>query len=141
MSITDPEYYRRGDIQLSLVASEWGLGYHLGLILKYTCRAGLKDPDPLVDLRKAVAASDLATQAIQHGHDICNEAIPQHYWPDEISERWSLGSRRKDVLKILSYLGSKSSPESRLMRLTILMSSINDIRKLLQEEINEFESD
>jgi len=135
MNYTDPKYYRRGNVQLSLVASEWGLGYHLGLILKYTCRAGLKDPDPIRDLRKALAATDLAIRAVQHGHRICFDCLPRYYWPADISELWELSPRRSIIVKMLSMAGTRMDG--------VALSSVilTEILELLKEEIDELETD
>jgi len=51
--ITYPSHYAYSPIQPIDVVESWKLGYHLGTVLKYLCRAGKKTPDILKDLRKA----------------------------------------------------------------------------------------
>ena len=48
-----PEYYRRGPIDTWDFIRQQGLGFHLGNVIKYVCRAGYKDND-IEDLKKAV---------------------------------------------------------------------------------------
>lgn len=104
MSETDPKYYNKDGIQLSLVASEWGLGYHLGCILKYVCRAGLKNKDPLADLRKAVAIINLAFEAESRGHCLATFPAPsdKQTMPHQIISAWGLSERRGSVVATLA---------------------------------------
>lgn len=48
-----PPYYRPGNVEAWDVIEAWQLGFNLGNVLKYLCRAGLKHRDRLSDLRKA----------------------------------------------------------------------------------------
>ena len=48
-----PEYYRRGPIDTWDFIRQQGLGFHLGNVIKYVCRAGYKDND-IEDLKKAI---------------------------------------------------------------------------------------
>ena len=48
-----PAYYRRGSIDVWDFIRAQGLGFHLGNVIKYVCRAGYKDND-IEDLKKAV---------------------------------------------------------------------------------------
>jgi len=50
--INRPAHYTFSDIEPIDVVETWGLGFHLGNVLKYLARAGRKDPQ-LQDLRKA----------------------------------------------------------------------------------------
>lgn len=48
-----PKHYQQG-IETIAAIEAWGLGYHLGNVVKYVSRAGKKDPSKrLEDLRKA----------------------------------------------------------------------------------------
>lgn len=128
MSITDPDYYRCDGIQLSLVASDWGLGYHLGLVLKYVCRAGRKDPDPRIDLLKAIAVVDLAYRAVDSGHHLF-VPCPAKTNPIDVIKAWSLGGNRAKVIETLgiSSITGQSKQAERSMLGFILQS--------LQEEL------
>ena len=48
-----PSYYKRGSINVWDFIRDQRLGFHLGNVIKYTCRAGHKDND-IEDLQKAV---------------------------------------------------------------------------------------
>ena len=48
-----PQYYQRGAIEVWDFIRDQGLNYHLGNVIKYTCRAGYKD-NQIEDLQKAV---------------------------------------------------------------------------------------
>lgn len=52
MSKVDPPHYRQGSIEPIDVIEDWGLGYHLGNVIKYIARAKHKG-DELGDLKKA----------------------------------------------------------------------------------------
>ena len=51
-SIEHPSHYTFSKIEPIDVIEAWGLGFHLGCLLKYVCRAGRKG-ERLEDLRKA----------------------------------------------------------------------------------------
>ena len=48
-----PSYYKRGSIDVWDFIRTQRLGFHLGNVIKYVCRAGYKDND-IEDLKKAV---------------------------------------------------------------------------------------
>ena len=48
-----PDYYRRGPIDTWDFIRQQELGFHLGNVIKYVCRAGHKD-DAISDLKKAI---------------------------------------------------------------------------------------
>lgn len=41
-SINHPDYYTAGGIEVIDVIEAWGLGFHLGNVIKYLARAGKK---------------------------------------------------------------------------------------------------
>ena len=52
--INHPAHYTGGRIEIIDFIEDQGLGFHLGNVIKYVCRAGLKDPDKEIeDLKKA----------------------------------------------------------------------------------------
>lgn len=52
--INHPKHYMLGGIEVIEAIEAWGLGYHLGNVVKYVARAGRKDPKTVaVDLKKA----------------------------------------------------------------------------------------
>lgn len=54
-NVNHPSHYNSGKIEVIEAVEDWGLGYHCGNAVKYTARAGKKDPKKEVeDLKKAV---------------------------------------------------------------------------------------
>lgn len=52
--INHPSHYTDGSIEVIEFIEDKKLGYHLGNVIKYICRAGKKDPSKEVeDLKKA----------------------------------------------------------------------------------------
>lgn len=51
--IDHPAHYSAGGIEAIDVIEAFGLGFHLGNVVKYVLRAGRKSADALEDLRKA----------------------------------------------------------------------------------------
>ena len=51
--VDHPDYYKRGGIEAIDAIEAWGLGFHLGNVVKYIARAGRKTADSLQDLQKA----------------------------------------------------------------------------------------
>lgn len=51
-----PDYYGGPDdpYEAIKVIEAWGLGFHLGNVLKYISRAGKKSPSEVEDLKKAL---------------------------------------------------------------------------------------
>lgn len=52
-AINHPSHYHPDGIEAIDVIESWGLGFHLGNVVKYIARAGLKSNDELEDLKKA----------------------------------------------------------------------------------------
>jgi len=49
-----PKHYNATEIQPIDVIEKWNLGFHLGNVVKYISRAGIKDPNKKIeDLKKA----------------------------------------------------------------------------------------
>lgn len=52
--VNHPPHYASGKIEVIEAIEDWGLGFHLGNVVKYTARAGKKDPaKEIEDLEKA----------------------------------------------------------------------------------------
>ncbi len=49
-----PSYYKRGSIDVWDFIRDQNLDFHLGNVIKYTCRAGYKDNNKIEDLKKAI---------------------------------------------------------------------------------------
>ena len=53
-NVNHPSHYTSGVIEVIDYIEDQELGYHLGNVVKYICRAGKKDPDKEIeDLKKA----------------------------------------------------------------------------------------
>jgi Protein of unknwon function (DUF3310) len=53
-TLSHPSYYGGDNTYEAIkVIEAWGLGFHLGNVVKYICRAGKKDTNRLKDLKKA----------------------------------------------------------------------------------------
>lgn len=53
-NVNHPSHYNSGGIEVIDVIEQWGLGFHSGNALKYICRAGRKNKNPVEDLEKAL---------------------------------------------------------------------------------------
>ena len=53
-NVNHPSHYNSGGIEVINVIEQWKLGFHSGNALKYICRAGRKNKDPIEDLEKAL---------------------------------------------------------------------------------------
>ena len=51
--VNHPKHYNSGKIEVIDAIEDWGLGFHLGNVVKYVARAELKGA-PLQDLEKAL---------------------------------------------------------------------------------------
>lgn len=52
--VNSPSHYTTGKIEVADFIEDQNLGWHLGTVVKYVCRAGKKDPAKEVeDLKKA----------------------------------------------------------------------------------------
>lgn len=53
-TVNHPAHYNQGKIEVTEFIEDKQLGFHLGNVVKYICRAGIKDPSKEIeDLRKA----------------------------------------------------------------------------------------
>ena len=52
-AVDHPAYYKTGGVEAIDAIEAWGLGFHLGNVVKYIARAGHKTKDSLRDLKKA----------------------------------------------------------------------------------------
>jgi hypothetical protein len=52
-AVNHPSHYRSGTIEAIEVIEAWEMNFNLGNVIKYICRAGLKNISDLEDLRKA----------------------------------------------------------------------------------------
>jgi len=91
MATMRPNYYGGGNnpYEAIKVIQEWGLGFTLGNVLKYICRAGKKTEDSLSDLKKAREYIDMEIRYLEKGvsititeGEICtNNSTDPLLWP------------------------------------------------------------
>ena len=67
--VDHPDYYKRGGIEAIDAIEAWGLGFHLGNVVKYIARAGRKTKDGLQDLRKAAWYLNREIERRKHQYD------------------------------------------------------------------------
>lgn len=65
-AVNNPAYYKTGGIEAIDAIEAWGLGFHLGNVVKYIARAGRKTADGLQDLRKAAWYLDREIKRREH---------------------------------------------------------------------------
>lgn len=53
-NVNHPPHYRPDGIEAIAVIEDWNLGFCLGNVVKYICRAGRKTDSPVEDLEKAM---------------------------------------------------------------------------------------
>jgi hypothetical protein len=108
------DYYRgqSSAMQAHRVIDAWQLGFNLGCVLKYCCRAGLKAGSSLEDdLQKALDYIDFEIDfldRIKTGKQrVSFYATPtmvcckSQYMPDEVAEEWGLSEGRRRALKLI----------------------------------------
>jgi hypothetical protein len=108
------DYYRGGSqsMQAYRVIEAWQLGFNLGCVLKYCCRAGLKDGSSLdEDLQKALDYIDFevdfldrvktGAQRITRYESPADVSCPSQYMPDEVADEWGLNEGRRRALKLI----------------------------------------
>ncbi len=68
-SQTRPAYYRAGDVyEPRKVIKAWGLGFNLGMVLKYACRHGKKPGESAkLDLKKAIQYLEFELEEMEGG--------------------------------------------------------------------------
>ena len=65
-SVSNPKHYAAFTIEVIEAVESWGLGFHLGNVIKYCVRAGRKDPTKeLEDLKKAAWYLDRKIKQIE----------------------------------------------------------------------------
>lgn len=90
--VNHPAHYNAGTIEVIDVIEDWGLGFHLGNVLKYIARAPHKG-DPIGDLGKAewyadrLAHCDWALSTAAH-----RRATSTPFAPGQVAADWHFGT-------------------------------------------------
>ena len=124
--INQPKHYTHGGIEVRLFINSQGYNFDMGNVIKYIVRAGIKTPDKLIDLEKAL---NYINDEIKKG----NKKL--HFEPTSIfisgyefiRSQPHLTDNLKNVISLLS----KDEKTD-----CILMAEVISARDLLQEEIN-----
>ena len=124
--INQPKHYTHGGIEVRPFINSQGYNFDMGNVIKYIVRAGIKTPDKLIDLEKAL---NYINDEIKKG----NKKL--HFEPTSIfisgyefiRSQPHLTNNLKNVISLLS----KDEKTD-----CILMAEVISARDLLQEEIN-----
>lgn len=108
------DYYRghSSAMQAHRVIDAWQLTFNLGCVLKYCCRAGLKDGASIdSDLQKALDYIDFeidfldriktGRQTISPYSTPTTVCCKSQYMPDEVADEWGLNEDRRRALKLI----------------------------------------
>lgn len=124
--VNQPKHYTSGGIEVRLFINAQGYNFDMGNVIKYISRAGLKTPDKLLDLEKAL---NYINDEIKKGNKKLNfeptDIFISGY--EYIRSQHHLDSTLQNVISLLS----KDEKTD-----IILMSDVISARDLLQEEIN-----
>ena len=124
--VNQPKHYTSGDIEVRPFINAQGYNFDMGNVIKYISRAGLKTPDKLLDLEKAL---NYINDEIKKGNKKLNfeptDTFISGY--EYIRSQHHLDSTLQNVISLLS----KDKKTD-----IILMSDVISARDLLQEEIN-----
>lgn len=124
--INQPKHYTHGGIEVRPFINSQGYNFDMGNVIKYIVRAGIKTPDKLIDLEKAL---NYINDEIKKG----NKKL--YFEPTSIfisgyefiRSQPHLTDNLKNVISLLS----KDEKTD-----CILMAEVISARDLLQEEIN-----
>lgn len=124
--VNQPKHYTSGSIEVRPFINAQGYNFDMGNVIKYISRAGLKTPDKLIDLEKAL---NYINDEIKKGNKKLNfeptDTFISGY--EYIRSQHHLDSALQNVISLLS----KDEKTD-----IILMSDVISARDLLQEEIN-----
>ena len=124
--VNQPKHYTSGGIEVRPFINAQGYNFDMGNVIKYISRAGLKTPDKLLDLEKAL---NYINDEIKKGNKKLNfeptDTFISGY--EYIRSQHHLDSTLQNVISLLS----KDEKTD-----IILMSDVISARDLLQEEIN-----
>lgn len=124
--VNQPKHYTSGGIEVRPFINAQGYNFDMGNVIKYISRAGLKTPDKLLDLEKAL---NYINDEIKKGNKKLNFESTDTFISgyEYIRSQHHLDSTLQNVISLLS----KDEKTD-----IILMSDVISARDLLQEEIN-----
>lgn len=124
--VNQPKHYTSGGIEVRPFINAQGYNFDMGNVIKYISRAGLKTPDKLLDLEKAL---NYINDEIKKGNKKLNFELTDTFISgyEYIRSQHHLDSTLQNVISLLS----KDEKTD-----IILMSDVISARDLLQEEIN-----
>lgn len=124
--INQPKHYTHGGIEVRPFINSQGYNFDMGNVIKYIVRAGIKTPDKLIDLEKAL---NYINDEIKKGNKKLNFEPTSIFISgyEFIRSQPHLTDNLKNVISLLS----KDEKTD-----CILMAEVISARDLLQEEIN-----
>lgn len=124
--INQPKHYTHGGIEVRPFINSQGYNFDMGNVIKYIVRAGIKTPDKLIDLEKALNyINDEIKKGNKKLHFESTSIFISGY--EFIRSQPHLTDNLKNVISLLS----KDEKTD-----CILMAEVISARDLLQEEIN-----
>lgn len=124
--INQPKHYTHGGIEVRPFINSQGYNFDMGNVIKYIVRAGIKTPDKLIDLEKALNyINDEIKKSNKKLHFEPTSTFISGY--EFIRSQPHLTDNLRNVISLLS----KDEKTD-----VILLAEIISARDLLQEEIN-----
>ena len=124
--VNNPHHYKSGGIEVRVFINSQGFNFDIGNVIKYISRAGIKTPNKLIDLEKAlnyindeIKKENSALQFEQTNNFISGS--------EYINSQKHLTENLKNVILLLT----KETQEDK-----VFLSDLISARDLLQEEIN-----
>ena len=124
--INQPKHYTHGSIEVRPFINSQGYNFDMGNVIKYIVRAGIKTPDKLIDLEKALNyINDEIKKSNKKLHFEPTSTFISGY--EFIRSQPHLTDNLRNVISLLS----KDEKTD-----VILLAEVISARDLLQEEIN-----
>lgn len=124
--INQPKHYTHGGIEVRPFINSQGYNFDMGNVIKYIVRAGIKTPDKLIDLEKALNyINDEIKKSNKKLHFEPTSIFISGY--EFIRSQPHLTDNLRNVISLLS----KDEKTD-----VILLAEVISARDLLQEEIN-----
>ena len=124
--VNQPKYYTHGGIEVRPFINSQGYNFDMGNVIKYIVRAGIKTPDKLIDLEKALNyINDEIKKSNKKLHFEPTSTFISGY--EFIRSQPHLTDNLRNVISLLA----KDEKTD-----VILLAEVISARDLLQEEIN-----
>lgn len=111
-AVDHPVHYGAGVYEVINIIEHYGLGFHMGNVIKYCLRAGKKNPDPLEDLKKAqwYLLRHIANRTIKVGDTVVCTDTGDEGEVLELKDETVRVLRKADQRSLYYSLGSLTKP-------------------------------